>query len=321
MPIAVGVTFRSAGQVQYFDPGGLELREGDVVVAPTQRGVELGQVVAEARDMAEAEIGHPLRAVTRKATEEDLAREEENRDRERRAFEVCNRQIARHGLPMKLIEARYTLDRARIVFYFGAEGRVDFRRLVRDLASELKTRVELHQVGVRDEARLFGGFGPCGRPLCCATFLSNLHPVAIKMAKEQNLALNPLKISGVCGRLMCCLNFEYECYKRARAEMPRVGSEITIPQGHGRVAEINVIKNTLTVVLDDETRVEVEAGCVCGARAAAAETAAESTIEATGEPASAADSQRGGNKRRRRPRRRRPARDGGQGSGAGGQAG
>jgi cell fate regulator YaaT (PSP1 superfamily) len=324
MPIAVGVTFRSAGQVQYFDPGGLELREGDVVVAPTQRGVELGQVVTEPRNVPAAEIDRPLRAIKRKATEEDLAREEENRERERRAFETCNRAIGRHGLPMKLIEARYTLDRARIVFYFSAEGRVDFRRLVRDLASELKTRVELHQVGVRDEARLFGGFGPCGRPLCCATFLSNLHPVAIKMAKEQNLALNPLKISGVCGRLMCCLNFEYECYKRARAEMPRVGSEITVPQGHGRVAEINVVKNTLTVTLDDDTRVEVEAGCACRAGAvaqAAAQPAAESETGAPGEPASAPDSQSGGAKRRRRPRRRRPGRQSGEGPGAGGQGG
>jgi cell fate regulator YaaT (PSP1 superfamily) len=259
MPIVIGVTFRSAGQVYQFDPGGFELREGDLVIAPTQRGLELGEVVAEPREVPETEILQPLRAIKRKATEDDLRREEDNRSRERRALEICADRIQKHGLPMKLIEARYTFDRSRIVFYFSSEGRVDFRKLVRDLAGELKTRVELHQVGVRDEARLFGGFGPCGRPLCCATFLSNLHPVAIKMAKEQNLALNPLKISGVCGRLMCCLSFEYESYKQAKAGMPRVGGEVTIQQGRGKVVEINVIKRTMTVALEDGTRVEVEA--------------------------------------------------------------
>lgn len=295
MPNVVGVTFRSAAQVYRFDPGELELQEGDVVIAPTQRGLELGQVVTEAREVSEQELSQPLRFIKRKATEEDLAREEENRERERRAFEVCADQIQRHGLPMKLIEARYTFDRTRIVCYFSAEGRVDFRQLVRDLASELRTRVELHQVGVRDEARLFGGFGPCGRPLCCATFLSNLHPVAIKMAKEQNLALNPLKISGVCGRLMCCLNFEYECYKQAKADLPRVGSEVTVAQGRGKVAEINVLKRTMTVALEDGTRVEVQAQCECPHR------------ERPPEPAPAAEAE-GEAKSDPRPRRRRSRR-------------
>ena len=269
MPTVVGVTFRSAGQVHYFDPGGIELREGDAVIAPTPRGTELGYVMLEARELAAEDLEQPLHAVKRKATEADLRREDENRERERRVFEICAERIHEHGLPMKLIEARYTFDRSRIVFCFSAEGRVDFRRLVRDLAQELKARVELHQVGVRDEAKLIGGFGSCGRPLCCATFLSTLHPVAIKMAKEQNLALNPSKISGVCGRLMCCLSYEYECYRRAKAELPRVGSTIELPQGVGKVIEVNVIKGTVTAALEDGTRVEVDAECACQCRAAA----------------------------------------------------
>jgi len=318
MPKVVAVTFRSAGQVHHFDPGDLELHEGDPVIAPTQRGLELGEVVTEAREVAEPSPGAGLRPINRKATEDDLARDQENRERERHAFAICAEKIQKHGLPMKLIEARYTFDRARVVFCFAAEGRVDFRRLVRDLAGELRARVELHQVGVRDEAKLFGGFGPCGRPLCCATFLANLQPVAIKMAKEQNLALNPLKISGVCGRLMCCLSFEYECYKRAKAEMPRVGSEVTIPQGRGRVADINVIKRTMTVVMEDDTRIEVEAQCACHAGAALrqaqgdpersreAAAAAPAPEQAPG-PASAPQRKEEGETRpRRRRSRRRP---------------
>jgi cell fate regulator YaaT (PSP1 superfamily) len=306
MPIVVGVTFRSAGQMYQFDPGGIELHEGDAVVAPTQRGVELGQVVAEAREIPEQEITQPLRAIRRKATEEDLQREEENRERERQAFEVCAHKVQQHGLPMKLIEAHYTFDRTRIVFYFSADGRVDFRRLVRDLAREFKTRVELHQVGVRDEARLFGGFGPCGRPLCCATFLSSLQPVAIKMAKEQNLALNPLKISGCCGRLMCCLNFEYASYKQAKAELPRVGAEIETARGCGKVAEVNVIRRTVTLVLEDDTRVEVE---VEQCAPPAPEPTPSSQPDAAGEARPRS--------RRRRPRRRRSRKPGdNQGQGA-----
>jgi cell fate regulator YaaT (PSP1 superfamily) len=255
--------------VHYFDPGGIELREGDAVIAPTPRGTELGYVMLEARELAAEDLEQPLHAVKRKATEADLRREDENRERERRVFEICAERIHEHALPMKLIEARYTFDRSRIVFCFSAEGRVDFRRLVRDLAQELKARVELHQVGVRDEAKLIGGFGSCGRPLCCATFLSTLHPVAIKMAKEQNLALNPSKISGVCGRLMCCLSYEYECYRRAKAELPRVGSTIELPQGVGKVIEVNVIKGTVTAALEDGTRVEVDAECACQCPSAA----------------------------------------------------
>ncbi|UCH34821.1 MAG: stage 0 sporulation family protein [Armatimonadota bacterium] len=300
MPTVVGVTCRSAGQIYHFDPGGIELHEGDAVIAPTQRGLELGQVVAEARDIPEQEITQPLRAIKRKATEEDLQREEENREREHQAVEVCAQKIQQHGLPMKLIEAHYTFDRTRIVFYFSADGRVDFRRLVRDLAREFKTRVELHQVGVRDEARLFGGFGPCGRPLCCASFLSSLQPVAIRMAKEQNLALNPLKISGCCGRLMCCLNFEYECYKQAKAELPRVGSEIEIPKGRGKVAEVNVIKRTITLVLDDGTRVEVDpAECA----PPEPEPEPKPRPEASSKPNAQGEARP--RSRRRRPRRRR----------------
>jgi len=308
MPTVVGVTFRSAGQIHQFDPGGLELREGDAVIAPTQRGMELGEVTVEARELPEEDIEQPLRRIKRKATAEDLRREDENRERERSALDTCAEKIQKHGLLMKLIEARYTFDRSRIVFYFSADGRVDFRGLVRDLASGLKTRVELHQVGVRDEAKLFGGFGSCGRPLCCATFLSTLHPVAIKMAKEQNLALNPLKISGVCGRLMCCLNFEYECYRQAKAELPRVGAEINLPQGRGKVAEVNILKRSLTVALEDGTRVEVDAQCACQARAAErAEERPSSQPERD-----AQDKPRPRRRRSRRGRGRKPKRGEGQ---------
>jgi cell fate regulator YaaT (PSP1 superfamily) len=266
MPKVIAVTFRSAGQVHYYDPGGMELKEGDAVIAPTPHGIEIGQVMTEPRELEADHPDQPLRPVTRKASADDLRREQENRERERRAFDTCAERIQQHGLPMKLIEAHYTFDRSRVIFYFSAEGRVDFRCLVRDLARELRARVELHQVGVRDEAKLIGGFGPCGRPLCCATFLSRLQPVAIKMAKEQNLALNPLKISGVCGRLMCCLSYEYEGYRRAKAELPRVGSRITLPQGAGKVTEVNIIKGTLSVALEDGTRVEVAAHqCAGGA--------------------------------------------------------
>jgi cell fate regulator YaaT (PSP1 superfamily) len=325
MPIAVGVTFRTAGQMHYFDPGNLELHEGDPVIASTQRGLELGQVAIEAREVTEHDIGQPLRPIKRKATDDDLRREEENRERERRAFDTCASMIEKHGLPMKLIEAHYTFDRSRVVFYFGSESRVDFRKLVRDLAGELKTRVELHQVGVRDEARLFGGFGSCGRPLCCATFMSSLHPVAIKMAKEQNLALNPLKISGVCGRLMCCLNFEYEHYKKAKAGMPRMGSEITVPQGRGKIVDLNVIKGTVTVALEDDTRVEVQTECACPARKAVAALAVEPAQEPPpAAPQPQADAPRPQASEQpsqdKRPRRRRPRRRSRKPRGGGGQA-
>ncbi len=307
MPTVIGITFRSAGQVHYYDPAGIELHEGDAVIAPTPRGTELGQVMTEPREMPQEELEQPLHAIRRKATAEDLRRDEENRERERRAFEICAERIHKHELPMKLIGAHYTFDRSRIVFYFSAEGRVDFRRLVRDLAQELHARVELHQVGVRDEAKLIGGFGPCGRPLCCATFLSTLQPVAIKMAKEQNLALNPLKISGVCGRLMCCLSYEYECYRAAKAELPRVGTQVTLPQGAGKVAEVNVIKRTITVAFEDGTRAEVGASCCCQADASESLTPREPEEVSVPPQASAAQRETAQRApRRRRSRRSRP---------------
>ena len=221
MPVVVGVTFRNAGKMYYFDPGALELREGMNVLAQTSRGLELGTVVLEPKEVTAGEIVTPLKGITRIATEEDREQARANRAREQEAFGICQQKIGQHALPMKLIEVESTFDGSRMVFYFGAESRVDFRTLVKDLAGTFKTRIELRQVGVRDEAKLIGGIGTCGRPLCCATFLANFEPVGIKMAKEQGLSLNPLKISGVCGRLLCCLNYEFPIYREAKERFPR----------------------------------------------------------------------------------------------------
>jgi len=260
MPIVVGVTFRNAGKVYYFSPGQLELHEGMAVLAQTARGLEYGVVAVEPREVPAEEVVSPLKPVVRLATEADTARAKANREREREAFAICQQKIAEHNLPMKLIEAEITFDGSRMVFYFGAESRVDFRALVKDLAGTFKTRIELRQVGVRDEAKLMGGIGGCGRPLCCATFMSNFEPVGIKMAKEQGLSLNPLKISGVCGRLLCCLNYEYAFYKSAKERFPKVGSQIETARGPGRVIEISVPKETVTVALDEGGHVEYPLG-------------------------------------------------------------
>ncbi|MGQ9779600.1 MAG: PSP1 domain-containing protein [Bacillota bacterium] len=218
MPKVVGVRFKQAGKIYYFDPGELELGPGKQVIVETARGLEFGQVIVGPKEVPEEEITPPLKKVLRVATPEDLAQVEENRERERRARAVFEEKVAAHGLEMKLVDVEYTFNRSKIIFYFTAEGRVDFRELVRDLAGVFRTRIELRQIQVRDEAKMLGGFGPCGRPLCCATFLGEFEPVSIRMAKEQNLALNPTKISGLCGRLMCCLRFECENYRRAKEE-------------------------------------------------------------------------------------------------------
>ncbi|HAA89741.1 MAG: Stage 0 sporulation protein YaaT [Thermoanaerobacterales bacterium 50_218] len=206
--VVVGVRFRPVGKIYYFKPGNLQLRTGDHVIVETARGIEFGKVVVGPREVPVAETVAPLKEVIRKATLEDCARAEENVRKARDAFVICQQKIAEHGLPMKLIEAEYTFDQGKLLFYFTAEGRVDFRELVKDLASIFRTRIELRQIGVRDEAKMVGGLGPCGRELCCCTWLTDFEPVSIRMAKDQNLSLNPTKISGLCGRLMCCLKFE-----------------------------------------------------------------------------------------------------------------
>lgn len=220
----VGVRFKRAGKIYYFDPAGHDLSPSDHVIVETARGVEYGEVVVGPKEVPEDEIVAPLKEVMRKATEEDALVVEENHRKEGRAFEVCQEKIAAHGLPMKLVDVEYTFDNNKIIFYFTAEGRVDFRELVRDLASVFRTRVELRQIGVRDEAKMIGGLGPCGRQLCCASFLGDFEPVSIKMAKDQNLSLNPTKISGICGRLMCCLKFESDVYKDTRETASGAGA-------------------------------------------------------------------------------------------------
>jgi len=213
MPVVVGVRFKPAGKIYYFDGQDIELKVGDKVIVETARGIEYGEVVIGRREVDEGQLVLPLKKVVRRATEQDKEQAEENRRREVEAYAICEAKIKEHGLPMNLIDVEYTFDRGKIIFYFTAEGRVDFRELVRDLASVFRTRIELRQIGVRDEAKMLGGIGTCGRVLCCATFLGDFEPVSIRMAKDQNLSLNPTKISGICGRLMCCLKFESEAYE------------------------------------------------------------------------------------------------------------
>jgi cell fate regulator YaaT (PSP1 superfamily) len=217
MPEVVGVRFKKAGKVYYFDPVGHELTQEDAVIVETARGVEYGQIVVGPKNVPEEELVLPLKKVLRKATKDDQRQVEENRKKEEKALDICQQKILTHGLPMKLVGVEYTFDSGKIIFYFTAEGRIDFRELVKDLAAVFRTRIELRQIGVRDEAKMLGGLGPCGRPLCCATFLGDFEPVSIRMAKDQNLSLNPTKISGICGRLMCCLKYESQSYRGTAA--------------------------------------------------------------------------------------------------------
>ena len=251
MPIVVGVSFKKAGKVYYFNPNSLDLKEGDAVIAETSRGIEFGEIMIEPREVPDEEIVPPLRKVVRKATDSDIRKEESNCNREKNAYAACQRKIQDHDLPMKLIDAEYCFDGSQVTFYFSADSRVDFRELVKDLASTLRTKVQLHQVGVRDEAKLFGGMGPCGRALCCSSFLSDFEPVSMKMAKEQSLFLNPLKFSGICGKLMCCLKYEYPMYREMKSNFPTIGAVVTTPEGQGKVVETNVMKRTLAVELED----------------------------------------------------------------------
>ena len=257
MKIIIGVSFRQAGKVYYFDPTGYTLKRGQRVIVETAKGVEIGTVVVPNREMAEEKIVAPLKKIMRIATPADEEAEKKNQEKEKEAFQICLEKIKKHNLEMKLIDAEYTFDNNKLLFYFTADGRIDFRELVKDLASIFRTRIELRQIGVRDETKICGGIGICGRPLCCHTHLFDFAPVSIKMAKEQNLSLNPSKISGVCGRLMCCLKNEEEAYEKLNENLPNVGSRVDTPEGlSGEVKYVSVLKQMVKVIveLDDEEK-------------------------------------------------------------------
>ena len=247
MATVIGVRFKKAGKVYYFDPGDLWPRPGQNAVVETARGIEFGEVVTAPRAISDDQIVAPLKKVIRIATEEDEQRAAFNEKREQEAFAICQEKVARHKLEMKLVSVEYTFDNSKIIFYFTANGRVDFRELVKDLAGVFKMRIELRQIGVRDEAKMLGGLGPCGRHICCGAFLGDFQPVSIKMAKEQNLSLNPTKISGQCGRLMCCLKYEQDTYEQTLKRVPKVGKDIVTPDGTGVIVEINAIRERVKV--------------------------------------------------------------------------
>ncbi|AEG58414.1 PSP1 domain-containing protein [Desulforamulus ruminis] len=247
----VGVRFKTAGKVYYFDPDGIELKQGDHVVVETTRGVEYGEVVVAPKEVPDEEVVAPLKQVLRKATAEDDQQVQANREKEKKAFHIAVEKIVAHELPMKLISVEQTFDGNKIIFYFTAEGRIDFRELVKDLAAVFRTRIELRQIGVRDEAKMVGGLGCCGRELCCASWLADFAPVSIRMAKEQNLSLNPTKISGICGRLMCCLKYENDVYEEAKAGYPEIGTLVMSPDGEGKIVTINIFRKTVSIELHE----------------------------------------------------------------------
>ena len=251
MATIIGVRFREVGKIYYFDPDGETLNKGEYVIVETSRGVECGEVAMGNREIGDSEISYPLKKMLRKATKQDLDKVQENKEKEKKAFVVCEQKIREHKLKMKLINVEYTFDNNKILFYFTADGRVDFRELVKDLAFVFRTRIELRQIGVRDEAKMLGGLGICGRPFCCKTFMGDFQPVSIKMAKEQGMSLNPVKISGTCGRLMCCLKYEQEAYTDLLRHTPKVGAIVKTPDGKGLVVETNLIARTLKVKLDN----------------------------------------------------------------------
>lgn len=246
----VGIKFKDVGKVYYFGPNGMTFQKGDKAIVETARGLECGEVARENSDVPDESIVAPLKPVIRHATKEDLATVEQNKEKEKKAFQICEEKIARHGLDMKLVDVEYTFDSSKILFYFTADGRVDFRELVKDLAGVFRTRIELRQIGVRDGAKKLGGFGICGRPFCCNTFLGEFQPVSIKMAKEQGMSLNPVKISGTCGRLMCCLKYEQDTYEHLLRHTPKVGAIVETVEGRGTVIENNLITGMLKVRLD-----------------------------------------------------------------------
>ena len=250
MITVIGVRFRTAGKIYYFDPAGRKVKTGDHVIVETARGIEYGYVVLGNREVDESKVVPPLKPVIRMATAEDEAVETKNKNKEKEAFKICQDKIKKHNLEMKLIDAEYTFDNNKVLFYFTADGRIDFRELVKDLASVFKTRIELRQVGVRDETKIMGGIGICGRALCCHSYLSEFIPVSIKIAKEQNLSLNPTKISGVCGRLMCCLKNEEETYEVLNSKLPNTGDYVTTNDGlKGEVQSVNVLRQLVKVIV------------------------------------------------------------------------
>ena len=254
----IGVQFQKNGKMYYFDSNEFDVKTGDYVVVDTTRGPDLGEVVMGTREIEGEETRFPLKKTLRIATEQDVQHGRDNRQKEKEAFSVCQKKIQEHKLEMKLVSVEYAFDNSKILFFFTANGRVDFRSLVKDLASIFKMRIELRQIGVRDEAKMLGGLGPCGRPICCGAFLDQFQPVSIKMAKEQNLSLNPTKISGVCGRLMCCLKYEQEHYEMTRKRMPKVGKDVITPGGTGPVTELNIVKETVFVRLTNGDTSEIK---------------------------------------------------------------
>ncbi|CRK85343.1 PSP1 domain-containing protein [Neobacillus massiliamazoniensis] len=251
----IGVRFKKAGKIYYFDPGDLSIQKDDYVIVETVRGVEFGKAVIARKQVEDHDVVLPLKKVVRIADQKDRMIVDENKQAAKEAYEVCNGKVIEHQLDMKLVDVEYTFDRNKVIFYFTADGRVDFRELVKDLAAIFRTRIELRQIGVRDEAKMLGGIGPCGRMLCCSTFLGDFDPVSIKMAKDQNLSLNPTKISGLCGRLMCCLKYENDEYESAKEQLPDLGEIIATPQGEGKVVGLNILERVLQVELTEQERV------------------------------------------------------------------
>jgi cell fate regulator YaaT (PSP1 superfamily) len=260
----VGIRFKKAGKIYYFAPGEFDVKKGDHAIVETARGIEYGEVVLDVKEVAEEELAAPLKPLIRKATEADAKKVEENKVKEREAFKICEEKIAYRKLDMHLVNVEYTFDIGKIIFYFTADGRIDFRELVKDLAAIFRTRIELRQIGVRDEAKMLGGIGCCGRPLCCATFLGDFEPVSIRMAKDQNLSLNPTKISGICGRLLCCLKYENDmyagkkkCKRKEPTTVPKPGMMVMTPSGEGRVMHISRSDQTVSVELSPGNRITV----------------------------------------------------------------
>ncbi len=258
MVTVVGIRFKKAGKIYYFDPIDIEINKNDSVIVETARGIEFGQVVVGPKQVAEKDIISPLKPVIRIATKEDEEQHLENKMKEKDALEICIEKVQNHNLDMKLVDVEYTFDNNKVIFYFTADGRVDFRELVKDLASIFKTRIELRQIGVRDEAKMLGGIGPCGRSLCCSTWLGDFEPVSIKMAKDQSLSLNPAKISGICGRLFCCLKYEHDIYVEILKKLPSTGSIVLTPDGEGVVVETNVLLEIVKVKITNPNNKDEE---------------------------------------------------------------
>ena len=254
----IQIRLREAGKITYFSPNGMKFTIGEYVVVEADRGLDYGQVLSEVEAVLDSDIEEPPKKVIRKTNPWDMHQIDKNKKKIREVMDACSKKIQERKLPMKLIDAEFSFDRSKIIFYFTAEGRVDFRDLVKDLANAFKARIELKQIGVRDEAKILGGLGPCGRALCCATYLKDFEPVTIKMAKEQNLPLNPTKISGLCGRLMCCLGYEHKTYKELMKGLPREGESLKTEKGQGKVISINALKRSVTVELEDGTWFEVK---------------------------------------------------------------